>query len=93
MPSLEELGIDKATVQEMYDKWTAGAKKSQLERKYLSKPESHGKLFTYLVREHLGIETERSSDQTQRLHRLEAENRALKELLKSHGIPIPRPAD
>jgi hypothetical protein len=89
MPSLEELGIDKATVQEMYERWKAGAKKSQLERDYLSKPESHGKLFTSLVREHLGVETERSSDQTRRLHRLETENRMLREVLTRHGIPIP----
>ena len=91
MPDLDELGIDVSTVREMYERWVAGAKKSQLERDYLNKPESHGKLFTQLVREHLGVETERSSGQTRRLRELEDENRQLRALLHQHGIAIPKP--
>ena len=57
MGDLSEYGITREVLQEMYDLWRQGAKKSDLERRYLDKPESHGKLFSSLIREHLGIET------------------------------------
>lgn len=83
---LAEYGIDLDTLREMYEAWLQGAKKSDLERRYLNKPESHGKLFTTLVREHLGIETERPSHLAQRNRELEAENQRLRALLKAHGV-------
>lgn len=86
MPDLAELGIDVDTVRQIFDEWRQGAKKSALERKYLDKPESHGKLFSSLVREHLGIETERRSTLTDRNVWLEGENERLRALLRLHGI-------
>jgi hypothetical protein len=77
--SLEEYGIDKATLREMYERWKDGASKSSLEIKYLGKVESHGKLFSSLVRTHLGIETERRSKTV-------IENERLRRLLHKHGI-------
>lgn len=59
MADLAELGIDLRVLREMYDQWLNGPKKSELERRYLDKPESHGELFTALVRERLDIKTER----------------------------------
>lgn len=67
----EALGIDRSVVAAMYAEWCAGAPKSALERRYLGKAESHGKLFSALVREVLGVETERPS-------RLRAENARLR---------------
>jgi hypothetical protein len=72
MADLENYGIDVVVPQRMYDEWCAGAKKSHLERKYLNKPESHGKLFTSLVREHLGVETEARSSLAEENARLRA---------------------
>lgn len=83
---LGEYGITKEVLQEMYEKWCAGAKKSELERTYLHKPESHGKLFTTLVREHLGIETERRSSLTAERDELRREVGRLTALLREHGI-------
>ena len=79
MASLDDYGIDKATLREMYERWKDGASKSSLEIKYLGKVESHGKLFTSLVRTHLGIETERRS-------KTALENERLRRLLRKHGI-------
>lgn len=70
----------------MYDEWVRGANKSDLERRYLDRPQSHGKLFTSLVREHLGIETERRSGLAQERDELRRENTRLRELLSRHGI-------
>lgn len=86
MAELADYGIDIATMRVMYDEWRAGAKKSHLERKYLDKPESHGKLFSSLVREHLGIETEQRSHLTDERDHLAAEVQRLQRLLRSHGI-------
>ncbi len=47
---LEDYGIDLDTLRAMLEDWRSGANKSELERRYLSRPESHGKLFTTLVR-------------------------------------------
>ena len=79
MASLDDYGIDKATLREMYERWKDGASKSSLEIDYLGKVESHGKLFTSLVRTHLGIETERRSKTV-------IENERLRRLLRKHGI-------
>lgn len=86
MGELAQHGIDLATLEKMYEEWRAGAKKSDLERRYLNKPESHGKLFSSLVRDHLGIETERRSSLAGKVRELEAENRRLRALLARHGV-------
>jgi hypothetical protein len=83
---LDDYGIDLATLRRMYDEWCAGAKKSHLERKYLNKPESHGKVFTNLVRTHLGIETERRSGLHDERDQLRKEVARLRRLLNEHGI-------
>ena len=97
MGDLADYGIDLATLRTMYDAWCAGAKKSDLERRYLDKPESHGKLFTRLVRDYLFIETERHSSLTSERDELAAEVRRLTALLRSHGINplgvLPGPLD
>ena len=71
---------------QLYEQWWARATKSELERTYLDTPQSHGELFSSLVREHVGIETEARSAQSTRLAELEQENRRLRQLLRSHGI-------
>lgn len=86
MGDLGAYGIDTATLRRMYDLWCDGAKKSDLERRFLGKPESHGKLFTTLVREHLGIETERRSGLAAERDALSREVARLKGLLREHGI-------
>ena len=86
MPELVDLGIDIDTLRAMYDAWVNGAKKSDLERRYLHKPESHGKLFSALVRQHLGIETERKSQLTDERNELRAEVGRLRALLTANGI-------
>ena len=83
---LDELGIDLATLRRMYELWKGGAKKSDLERQFLNKPESHGKLFTNLVRQHLGIETEQKSQLKIECDALDQEVTRLRALLRSHGI-------
>jgi hypothetical protein len=86
MSDLAQHGIDLPTLRHMYEQWCAGAKKSDLERRYLNKPESHGKLFTTLVREHLGVETERRSTVATERDELKAEVARLTALLRRHGI-------
>ena len=86
MGDLSEYGITREVLQEMYDLWRQGAKKSDLERRYLDKPESHGKLFSSLIREHLGIETERKSHLTAERDELVREVARLQALLRLHGI-------
>lgn len=83
---LEEYGIDLATLNRMYDEWMSGGwSKSAIERRYLGKSTHHGKLFTKLVREHLGHETERPSPLAEEVARLRT-------LLLEHGIdPDQRP--
>lgn len=94
MSELKDFGIDLATLREMLDEWRGGAKKSELERRYLNRPESHGKLFTTLVRRHLGIETERRSPQSARIAQLESKVIRLRALLEAHGIDAaPPPAE
>jgi hypothetical protein len=83
---LEDYGIDLDTLRVMLDEWRAGANKSALERRYLNRPESLGKLFTSLVRQHLGVETERRSSQTERIATLESEVARLRGLLLAAGI-------
>lgn len=86
MGELSDYGIDLATLRRMYELWTEGAKKSDLERRFLNKPESHGKLFTSLVREHLGIETEKKSGLAAERDALEREVIRLRALLRQHNI-------
>ena len=86
MGELADYGITIDTLRVMYDEWRRGATKSDLERRYLAKPESHGKLFTSLVREHLGVETERKSHLTEERDELAREVARLRALLRQHGI-------
>jgi hypothetical protein len=86
MADLAEYGITLDQLRSMYDQWCAGAKKSELERRYLDRPQSHGKLFSSLVREHLGIETERRSNLTSERDELRREVRRLRALLERNGI-------
>ena len=86
MNDLEAYGIDLETLRQMYQEWLDGAKKSDLERRYLNKPESHGKLFTSLVRRHLGVHTERKSAISVERDSLLAEVSRLRKLLRDHNI-------
>jgi hypothetical protein len=79
MTDLEGYGIDMATLREMHARWQQGASKSSLEIEYLGKVESHGKLFSSLVRRYLGIETEKRSSGALEIDRL-------RRLLHAHGI-------
>lgn len=79
MAGLDDYGIDIATLRKMYAAWQTGASKSSLETRYLGKVERQGKLFTSLVRKHLGIETEKRSKTV-------IENERLRRLLREHGI-------
>ena len=78
MPDLDALGIDREGVQRMYDEWQAGASKSALERRYFDKGESHGKLFTALVKQELGVDTERASRLGEEIRLLREENARLR---------------
>ena len=86
MGELNDLGIDIDTLRTMYDQWCGGATKSSLERDYLEAPQSHGKLFSRLVRDHLGVETEKRSSQSDRIAELEREVERLNQILQSHGL-------
>ena len=84
--------VDRATVETMYAEYLAGAKKSALERKYLGGGDAHGKRFTKLVLDHLGIDTERTSGQSQRIADLEAEVARLRDLLAAQGVDTSAPS-
>jgi hypothetical protein len=86
MGELSDYGISEDVLRQMYYEWRGGAKKSDLERRYLNRPQSHGKLFTSLVRQHLGIETEQRSSLTEERDELAREVVRLKALLRQHGI-------
>lgn len=86
MGDLSDYGIDVATLRQMYDLWRQGHNKSELERRFLNKPGTHGKLFTSLIREHLGIETEQKSPLASERDALLREVARLKALLREHGI-------
>lgn len=79
MADLADYGIKVDDLRRMHEEWLEGASKSDLERRYLDKYESHGKLFTSLVRRYLGLETEKR-------HPLAIENARLRALLRDHGI-------
>jgi hypothetical protein len=89
---LDDYGIDLDTLRRMYAEWRAGATKSHLERTYLNKPESHGKVFTSLVRTHLGIETERRSSLHDERDQLRSEVERLTRLLIAHGVDPTAPS-
>jgi len=80
-PAEEQAGEEehRRQAEEMYSRWLAGEAKSQLEIAYWNDATSHGKRFTAYVRRWLGVETERRSEQTERIRRLEA-------LLRVNGI-------
>src|SRR3990172_1245384 len=77
MAELADYGIDITTLRKMYAEYEAGVSKSELEREYLHKPESHGKLFSNLVRRYLGIDTERRAAMAKEVTRLQALVRSL----------------
>lgn len=93
MGELSDYGITVDVLRRMYEEWRGGAKKSDLERRYLHKPESHGKVFTSLVREHLGIETEQKSHLTAERDELAREVARLTTLLRQHGIDPTTPGE
>lgn len=82
MADIEGYDIDLVTLQTMYEQYLRGASKSSLEREYLDKPESHGKVFSSLVRKYLGVETEKRSA-------LANENERLRRLLRRLGVVDP----
>ena len=86
MGELSDYSITREVLQETYDLWSQGAKKSDSDRRYLDKPESHGKLFSSLVREPLGRETERKSHLTAERDELVREVARQKAVLRWHGI-------
>lgn len=63
----------------MLDEWRGGVSKTAIERRYLGKSTHHGKLFTKLVRDYLGVETARR-------HPLVVEVARLRALLIANGI-------
>ncbi len=83
---LEAYGIDLDTLRHMYEQWCEGVNKSELERTYLKRPQSHGKLFTSLVRTHLGHETERTSKLALERDAPRNEVERLRALLRQHKI-------
>jgi hypothetical protein len=80
-PSVEHENSEehRRLAEEMHARWMTGEAKSQLEIAYWNDGTSHGKRFTSYVRRWLGVETERRSEQTERIRRLEA-------LLRVNGI-------
>ncbi|CAN0489716.1 unnamed protein product, partial [Phaeothamnion confervicola] len=76
---LERYGIDEPTLKKMLAEWRGGLSKTAIERRYLGKATHHGKLFTKLVRDHLGVETSVR-------HPLAIEVDRLRALLAVHGI-------
>jgi hypothetical protein len=79
MGELAEYAVDLETLRRMYEEWGSGVPKSTLEARYLGRTSSQGRVFSTLVRKHLGIETERRSS-------LAEENARLRALLREHGI-------
>lgn len=69
----------------MYAEPQSGVPKTHLELKYLGKTESHGKLFSSLVR-YLNQDTERTHPLAEEARRLKEENQRLRDLLQAHGI-------
>ena len=70
---------NKALAQEMYAEWDEGrgTSKSELERRYWDDGSSHGRRFDRFILENLGIQTSKSSSQTNRIEKLERQIRSL----------------
>lgn len=64
---------------DMYHEWLNGVPKSVVEQRFLGTSRAHGKRFSTIVRNQLGIDTEKQ-------HPLVAENERLRRLLRGHGI-------
>jgi hypothetical protein len=64
---------------DMYHAWVSGTTKSEIELRFLGTTRAHGKRFSTIVRNNLGIETEKT-------HPLTVENNRLRALLRQHGI-------
>jgi Protein of unknown function (DUF3644) len=69
----------RALARELYERWSAGEKKSPLEIEYFAKPTSQGKFFTGFVKKWLALGTETKSAQSDQIERLES-------LLRIHGV-------
>jgi hypothetical protein len=69
----------RALAKELYDRWSAGEKKSPLEIEYFAKPTSHGKFFSGFIKKWLALGTETKSAQSDHIERLEG-------LLRVHGV-------
>jgi hypothetical protein len=83
---LERYGIDEAILREMYQTWLDGdLSKSALEQRYLGTSSHHGKLFTRLVRQHLGIETGKQHAMSRRNELLMREVGRLRRLVEQLG--------
>ncbi|MDE0161292.1 MAG: hypothetical protein OXL98_06090 [Acidimicrobiaceae bacterium] len=77
---LEHYGLDRATVEQMYEEWKSGEhSKSAIERRYLGKSTHNGKLFSKLVKDCLDIDTVTASSTHRELERLRS-------LLEAHDI-------
>ena len=63
----------------MYAEWDEGrgTSKSELERRYWDDGSSHGRRFDRFIYNHLGIQTSKSSNQTNRIEELERQVRSL----------------
>lgn len=66
-------------VRDMYNAWTGGMTKSDVEQRFLGTSRAHGKRFSLMVKKHLDIDTEKQ-------HPLAEENQRLRRLLEEHGI-------
>ena len=73
----EHYGLDRATVEKMYDEWKSGKySKSAIERRYLGKSTHNGKLFSKLVKDCLNVDTVIASSTHRELDRLRSLLRA-----------------
>jgi DNA-binding transcriptional MerR regulator len=68
---MRRYGIDLNKLREMYAEWNEnGVPKSVVEARYLRTRRFHGKLFSRLVREYLGVETEHPHPLRRRIEEL-----------------------
>lgn len=94
LTELADYGIDLGILKEMYREWSEmRVPKSVVEQRYLGTRRHHGKLFSKLVWQHLGIRTElphplalRAAALADRVAALESEASLLRELLESRGV-------
>lgn len=84
---LEDYGIDRETLERMYSEWREKkVPKTVVEQRYLGTRRHHGKLFSKLVEQHLGISTEQEHPMHARIRELESEVDRLRAILRENGI-------